>query len=575
MKKISGVIMDWAGTAVDYGCFAPLNAFLKVFSEEKGIDITYRQAREPMGLLKIDHIKAILSMPEVNEKFRALYKRDWNKGDVDEMYASFEKHLFASLKDFTTPIPGVLETMAMLREQGIKIGSTTGYTAKMMEIVRPGAEAKGYRVDNLVTPNEVPAGRPAPYMIYKNMIDLAIPSVDQVVKVGDTIADIKEGVNAKVWSVGIVTGSNEMGVSEEEYNSRPAEEWESYKRQVREAMLQDWCTWDKDYNEGIVTPIRKGLLAIAGLDGDEYTSVLLQGSGTYCVEATIGAAVRPEDKLLILANGAYGKRMAQIADYYHINYVLVSLHETELVTGEVARRALEEHPGITHLSMVHSETTTGLLNPIEEVAEVIKGRGITFIVDAMSSFGGVPIDVKGLGIDFLVSSANKCIQGVPGFGFILAQKDKLMATKGNARSLSLDIYAQWEAMEKGGGKWRFTSPTHVVHAFYQAMKELNEEGGITARYKRYQENHRVLVEGMRGLGFKTLLPDDAQGPIITSFLYPSADFDFTSFYARLKEKGFVIYPGKISDADTFRIGNIGDIFPKDMEALIQSIKEIR
>lgn len=190
-----------------------------------------------MGLLKIDHIKAILSMPEVNEKFRALYKRDWNKGDVDEMYASFEKHLFASLKDFTTPIPGVLETMAMLREQGIKIGSTTGYTAKMMEIVRPGAEAKGYRVDNLVTPNEVPAGRPAPYMIYKNMIDLAIPSVDQVVKVGDTIADIKEGVNAKVWSVGIVTGSNEMGVSEEEYNSRPAEEWESLKKEVRERML--------------------------------------------------------------------------------------------------------------------------------------------------------------------------------------------------------------------------------------------------------------------------------------------------------------------------------------------------
>lgn len=349
----------------------------------------------------------------------------------------------------------------------------------------------------------------------------------------------------------------------------------STSQTVREAMLQDWCTWDKDYNEGIVTPIRKGLLAIAGLDGDEYTSVLLQGSGTYCVEATIGAAVRPEDKLLILANGAYGKRMAQIADYYHINYVLVSLHETELVTGEVARRALEEHPGIMHLSMVHSETTTGLLNPIEEVAEVIKGRGITFIVDAMSSFGGVPIDVKGLGIDFLVSSANKCIQGVPGFGFILAQKDKLMVTKGNARSLSLDIYAQWEAMEKGGGKWRFTSPTHVVHAFYQAMKELNEEGGITARYKRYQENHQILVEGMRRLGFKTLLPDDAQGPIITSFLYPSADFDFTSFYARLKEKGFVIYPGKISDADTFRIGNIGDIFPKDMEALIQSIKEIR
>lgn len=343
---------------------------------------------------------------------------------------------------------------------------------------------------------------------------------------------------------------------------------------VREAMLQDWCTWDKDYNEGIVTPIRKGLLAIAGLDEDEYTDVLLQGSGTYCVEATIGTAVKPTDKLLILANGAYGKRMAQIAEYYHIDHVLVSLHETELVTGEVARKALEANPDITHLSMVHSETTTGLLNPIEEVAEVLKGRSITFIVDAMSSFDGVPIDMKKLDIDFLVSSANKCIQGVPGFGFIIAKKDKLIATKGNARSLSLDIYAQWETMEKGGGKWRFTSPTHVVHAFYQAMKELNEEGGIAARSERYKQNHRTLVDGMRALGFKTLLPDASQGPIITSFLYPTADFDFHSFYDQLKAKGFVIYPGKISDADTFRIGNIGDIFPDDMEALLQAIRSI-
>jgi 2-aminoethylphosphonate--pyruvate transaminase len=343
---------------------------------------------------------------------------------------------------------------------------------------------------------------------------------------------------------------------------------------VREAMLQDWCTWDKDYNEGIVTPIRKGLLAIAGVDEKEYTNVLLQGSGTYCVEATIGAAVGPNDKLLILANGAYGKRMAEIARYYHIDHVLVSLHETELITGEVARKALDENPGITHLSMVHSETTTGLLNPIEEVGEVIRNRNITFIVDAMSSFGGVPIDMQKIGIDFLVSSANKCIQGVPGFGFVIACKDKLAATKGNARSLSLDIYAQWETMEKGGGKWRFTSPTHVVHAFWQAMQELNEEGGIAARYERYKKNHRTLVDGMRALGYKTLLPDASQGPIITSFYYPSADFSFVSFYEKLKAKGFVIYPGKISDADTFRIGNIGDVYPEDMEALLLAIKEV-
>ena len=217
MKKISCVIMDWAGTAVDFGCFAPLNAFLKVFSEEKGIDITYRQAREPMGLLKIDHIKAILNMPEVNQ--------------------SFEKHLFASLKNFTTPIPGVLDIIRLLREDGLKIGSTTGYTQAMMDVVRPGAAAKGYVVDNLVTPDDVPAGRPAPYMIYKNMIDLAIPSVDNVVKVGDTIADIKEGVNAKVWTVGLITGSNEMGLSEEEYNRRSADELAGLKHEVRERML--------------------------------------------------------------------------------------------------------------------------------------------------------------------------------------------------------------------------------------------------------------------------------------------------------------------------------------------------
>ena len=349
----------------------------------------------------------------------------------------------------------------------------------------------------------------------------------------------------------------------------------STSESVRHAMLQDWCTWDKDYNEGIVTPLRHDLLAIAGLDEADYTTVLLQGSGTYCVEATIGATVRPEDKLLILANGAYGKRMAQIADYYKLNYVLVSLGETELVTGEVARKALEANPGVTHLSMVHSETTTGLLNPIEKVAEVIRGRGITFIVDAMSSFAGVPIDIKGLGIDFLVSSANKCIQGVPGFGFIIAKKDKMLATKGNARSLSLDIYAQWETMEKGHGKWRFTSPTHVVRAFYQAMQELKEEGGIEARHRRYVENHRTLVDGMRALGFQTLLSDDKQGCIITSFLYPSADFDFADFYNKLKGKGFVIYPGKISDADTFRIGNIGDIFPSDIKALLEAIREVR
>lgn len=348
----------------------------------------------------------------------------------------------------------------------------------------------------------------------------------------------------------------------------------STSESVRQAMLQDWCTWDKDYNEGVVTVIREQLLKLAGLDG-EYTTVLLQGSGTYAVEATLSCAVRPQDKLLIVANGAYGKRMGDIARRHGLNHVLVSLKETAPVTPEAVRRALEEHPDITHLAMVHCETTTGILNPVEAVARAIRGRGLTFIVDAMSSFGGIPIDIRKLGIDFLVSSANKCIQGVPGFGFVIARRSSLSRCEGVSRSLSLDLYDQWAEMEKGRGKWRFTSPTHAVRAFFQAVKELEDEGGVEARHDRYRENHAELVEGMRRSGFRTLLPDELQSPIITSFLYPEEDFDFQKFYEALKERGFVIYPGKISEAPTFRIGNIGDVFPDDFRRLAEAVADIR
>ncbi|WP_343212647.1 2-aminoethylphosphonate--pyruvate transaminase [Akkermansia massiliensis] len=348
----------------------------------------------------------------------------------------------------------------------------------------------------------------------------------------------------------------------------------STSESVRQAMLQDWCTWDKDYNEGVVTVIREQLLKLAGLDG-EYTTVLLQGSGTYAVEATLSCAVRPQDKLLIVANGAYGKRMGDSARRHGLNHVLVSLKETAPVTPEAVRRALEEHPDITHLAMVHCETTTGILNPVEAVARAIRGRGLTFIVDAMSSFGGIPIDIRKLGIDFLVSSANKCIQGVPGFGFVIARRSSLSRCEGVSRSLSLDLYDQWAEMEKGRGKWRFTSPTHVVRAFFQAVKELEDEGGVEARHGRYRENHAALVEGMRRSGFRTLLPDELQSPIITSFLYPEEDFDFQKFYEALKERGFVIYPGKISEAPTFRIGNIGDVFPDDFRRLAEAVADIR
>ena len=254
---------------------------------------------------------------------------------------------------------------------------------------------------------------------------------------------------------------------------------------------------------------------------------------------------------------------------------MLAFDETEQVSVEYVDDYLAHNAEITHVAIVHCETTTGVLNPLKEIAHIVKMHGKKLIVDAMSSFGGVPLDVQELGIDFMISSANKCIQGVPGFGFIIARKSELKYCKGVSKSLSLDIYDQWETMEKGHGKWRFTSPTHVVRAFKQAMEELKEEGGVAARHKRYCENHDILVKGMRSLGFETLLPDNIQSPIITSFLYPKKDFDFKSFYAQLKEKGFVIYPGKISQADTFRIGNIGDVYPEDFKHLIEAVQSTK
>ncbi len=323
----------------------------------------------------------------------------------------------------------------------------------------------------------------------------------------------------------------------------------------------------------LVQSIRSRLVQMASSQPEAYTTVLMQGSGTFCVESVIGSAIPRGGKLLVLANGAYGKRMAQMAEVLGIATVVLDAGETNPVEVVVLRAKLQEDVAITHVAVVHVETTTGMVNPIAEVAQVAKQFGKTVIVDAMSSFGGVPIDVAALDIDYLISSANKCIQGVPGFGFIVARTQLLQSCKGNARSLSLDLYDQWATMEEGEGKWRFTSPTHTVRAFDQALQELEEEGGVPSRYERYTRNQKTLVAGMERLGFRTLLPQQLQSPIITSFLYPESPvFSFESFYARMKSEGFVIYPGKITAAPTFRIGNIGDVHLADIERLLQGVE---
>lgn len=334
-------------------------------------------------------------------------------------------------------------------------------------------------------------------------------------------------------------------------------------------MLRDHCTWDDDYNS-IMQEIRAELVRLAtdGTDLDEYTAVLMQGSGTFSVEAAIGTAIPRDGKLLVVNNGAYGARIAQIARRLEIDCVEIAQAETEQADLRRVEAALEGDAAISHVAMVHCETTTGMLNDAARMGEIARRYGKTYILDAMSSFGGIPMTMQSVGADWLVSSANKCVQGVPGFGFVIARRAALEAAAGNARSLSLDLHDQWREMEEKGGKWRYTSPTHTVRAFAQALSELRAEGGVAARHERYVENARRLVAGYERLGFTPLLPPELRSGIITSFLYPSPEFSFEAFYEAMKARGFVLYPGKISQADTFRVGTIGHVFPDDIGRLV-------
>lgn len=339
---------------------------------------------------------------------------------------------------------------------------------------------------------------------------------------------------------------------------------------VKAQMLEDRCTWDDDY-KNMTQEIRARLLALANLSPDAYTAILMQGSGSFVVESVLTSTIRDSDHALIISNGAYGERIAQMAERIGLSYThYTTAYNTPPAINEL-ELLLQAEPHITHIAMVHCETTTGILNPIEAVAALAKKHELTFIVDAMSSFGGVPIDVSGLDIDYVISSANKCIQGVPGFGFVIAKKSLLLQTAGVSRSVSLDLYDQWKAMDVDG-KWRFTSPTHVVAAFLQALRELEQEGGVEARYARYASSNAYIREKLAPLGFAAYIEDGLQSPIITAFLHPNDTFAFADFYSYMKEHGFVLYPGKLTDVDTFRIGNIGEIYEQDVQTLCTTIE---
>ena len=343
---------------------------------------------------------------------------------------------------------------------------------------------------------------------------------------------------------------------------------------VKQAMLHDAGSWHFEFNAKVKW-VREKILEVAGLSqGAGWETILLQGSGTFGVEAVFATCVPPNGKVAVLANGAYGERMALMLQHLRIDHLVLRSPENSPNDPAALDRALAGDKTITHAAIVHCETTTGILNPITDVGRVVKNHRRAYIVDAMSSFAAIPIDFAAAGIDFLISSANKCIEGVPGFSFVICRRDALLACEGYARCLSLDLLDQLKGFDKNG-QFRYTPPTHSLLAFEQAMKELEHEGGVTERGERYRRNQETLMEGMKQLGFRPYLDSAVQSPIITSFYYPDTEpFAFDAFYRLLSDKGFIIYPGKISRANTFRIGSIGRIFPSDIDALVSAIDSV-
>ncbi len=342
---------------------------------------------------------------------------------------------------------------------------------------------------------------------------------------------------------------------------------------VKQAMLKDLGSRDIEFID-LVKDIRIRLLEIGGVGDQGYEAIIMQGSGTFTLEAVVSSSVPPGGRLLVIINGAYGRRIAQIAEIHNIRTTTLEFPENQVPELAQIEKALETDTAITNVAVIHCETTTGLMNPVKEIGRMVQQSGARYFVDAMSSFGAVPIDLAEWGIDYLVSSANKCIEGVPGFGFALARREALMQTEGNARSLSLDLLSQWEGLEQNG-QFRFTPPTHALLAFHQALLELEAEGGVAGRAARYRANYETLIAGMRAMGFQEYLEPEDRGYIITSFRYPThPNFDFDEFYKRLNDRGYVIYPGKVSQADCFRIGTIGRIFESDMNDLIAALREV-
>ena len=344
-------------------------------------------------------------------------------------------------------------------------------------------------------------------------------------------------------------------------------------RTVKLAMLADWGSRDVEFRK-IVGDIRKRILQLANCDSS-YECVIMQGSGTFAIEAALGSLCPDKRrKTLVVANGAYGDRAAQILERIGRPYLKIDKGDSAVPTVEEVVTMLDADKAISHVWMVHCETTSGIVNPIEEIGQAVKLHDKVFMVDAMSSFGALPLHMVALNMDVMVSSSNKCLEGVPGFSYVVLKRDLLEASAGASHSVVLDLFEQWRGLETNG-QFRFTPPTHALVAFDQALKEHEQQGGVEGRGLRYQRNAQALVSGMTEIGFSTLLDENLSGPIIQTFLTPSdPNFHFEKFYEALRVRGFTIYPGKLTKRPSFRIGTIGQIDERVIAAALQAIRDV-
>lgn len=341
-------------------------------------------------------------------------------------------------------------------------------------------------------------------------------------------------------------------------------------RTTREAMLRDWGSRDEAFI-AMTARVRRYLLGLVGGEGTHET-VLLQGSGTFAVEAMVRTFVPPDGKLLVLVNGAYGERIVQMARAIPRAHLALAAPEDAPVDADAVASTLAADPAITHVAVIHCETTSGILNPIGDVAAVVASAGRRLLIDGMSGFGALSCDARQVPFDALAASANKCLEGVPGLAFVICRRTALESAAGNAGSPSLDLHDQHATMN-ATGQWRFTPPTHVVAALDQALVEHAAEGGLASRAERYRQNCRVLVDGMREMGFRTLLPEALQAPIIVTFhVPPDPRFEFRAFYGKLRERGYVIYPGKLTKMPSFRIGCIGHLNEDHIRGALRTIR---